>query len=121
MNKRMAIGEVEYHHWNQGVYGPAMREERHPDMPTVTFKRGSTVTTGEALEEEKDEPALRSLEHETTGTAETRPQEKNNEAHVLEPTMDRHPGAHDGKGEESEELRVEKLTGRAGGDWSKEQ
>ena len=35
--------------------------------------------------------------------------------------MNRHPGAHEGKDKESEELRVEKLTGRAGGDQSKEQ
>ena len=88
-------------------------------MPTMTFKRGSTVTTGEVPEEERDEPALHSLEHETTGTAKTRPQEENNEAHMPETTMDRHPGARDKEGEESEELRVEKPTGEAGWDLSK--
>ena len=40
---------------------------------------------------------------------------------VPEPTTKRHPGARYGKEEKSEELRVEKLTGRAGGDQSKEQ
>ena len=37
---------------NPGVYGSATSEERHPDTPTVIFERGSTVTTGEAPEEE---------------------------------------------------------------------
>ena len=68
-----------------------MSEERHPDTPTVTLDRRSTATTGEAPEEEQGKTALLSPEHETTEMAKTGPQEENNEAHMPETTMDRHP------------------------------
>ena len=35
-----------------GVCGPDTSRERHPRLPTVTFGRGSTQTTGEAPEGE---------------------------------------------------------------------
>ena len=48
-----------------GVYGPGTSEERPPGMPTGTFGRGSTQTTGEAPEGKLEDLARCSPGHTT--------------------------------------------------------
>ena len=48
-----------------GVYGPGTSGERHPGLPTVTFGRGSTQTTGEAPEGKLEDLARCSPGHTT--------------------------------------------------------
>ena len=56
--------EKKYGDWGGGIpppdpgeYRPSTSGERHPGLPTLTFERGSTETTGEAPEEERDKLA----------------------------------------------------------------
>ena len=66
------------------------------------FERGTTLTAEVAPAGEQDEPTLHEPEGEATQTAETRPQEENNETDKPETALDDHTESHGNNGRKPE-------------------